>query len=111
MPAGFGESDHLVLDARTVPRAPTADRPTVECRFLEVPGDDLLQPFIRMGEIAGQLRRMGRPLIVGEPELAVAILPLQSCSGHRPSIDPWRGTRLEAFNCNPLCHKVFRQFN
>ena len=103
VPAASGNRTILSSMRRAVPRAATTDRPAVQRRFLDVPGDDLLQPLIRMGEIAGQLRWMRRSLVVGEPVRLRPHPGAESGPIDRPSVDPRRGSRLEAFSCKSLC--------
>src|SRR5205814_2790403 len=83
----------------------------VECRFPQVPRDDLPEPISSVGQVAGKLSWVSRPLVKAKPEWrVVSVLARERFEIHRPAVDPWRCARLKAFRRKSKCCNYFRDF-
>src|SRR5437867_6395080 len=107
MALGVGELHDLVFDGWTIARSPSADRPAVQRRFLEMRADDLLHFFPGPRDPAWQLRRQLDVIIEGEAVGgAVSVLALDPGPIDRAAVHSRRRAGLEARRHKSKCFNM-----
>src|SRR5207249_4080026 len=96
------EADHLVLDARAVPRATATDLARVHRGAVQVGPDEVVDRFVRLGEVAddlwdgdavrGEAERPRRVVAGGDGELGEV---------DGAAVEPARGAGLEPGQLEP----------
>ena len=95
MPVAVAESIYLILDTRAVARAYTFYLPCKKRRFVEIRADNLVRSLVRVGDVAGQLRR--REVLRTEAKrdgICVSVLDFKRAKIYAFSIHAGAGSRF-----------------
>ena len=110
VPLAPGETHHLVLDRWAVARAAALDLPGVDRRPMQVGADQVVDPWVRIGDMAVDLRcrdRLGQHR-EGLRRL-VSRLPLEPGMIDGPAVEARRRARLQAAEREAEGFEGFRQ--